>query len=225
MDSGAERRRLLAAVAARVPRSSDGCPVRVAIDGVDGAGKTIFADQLAGELAARGRPIVRASVDDFHRPRVERYRRGRESPSGFWLDSFDYPRLRRDLLDPLAPDGSRWYRTVAHDVVTDQYLNVPATRAEPGAVLVLDGLFLHRDELHQLWDLSVLLDVPFSETAKRMAARDGSSPDPAHPSMRRYVSAQQTYFRLCDPARRADMVIDNTDWRRPVVRRLSLTAR
>jgi len=50
-----------------------------------------------------------------------------------------------------------------------------------------------------------------------MAARDGSNPHPQHPSMRRYVDAQRTYFQSCSPAKRADLVIDNTDWDRPVL--------
>ena len=34
--------------------------VRVAIDGVDGAGKTFFADELATLVQSRGRPVIRA---------------------------------------------------------------------------------------------------------------------------------------------------------------------
>ena len=57
----------------------------------------------------------------------------------------------------------------------------------------------------------MFLDVPFSETAKRMALRDGTNPDPAHPSMRRYVEAQRIYFNACAPHDRADLLIDNAD--------------
>ena len=46
--------------------------IRVAIDGVDGAGKTTLADALAPVVAAQGRPTIRASVDDFHHPRALR---------------------------------------------------------------------------------------------------------------------------------------------------------
>jgi uridine kinase len=201
-----------------VPATSGADAVRVAVDGVDGSGKSVFADQLAGVLRDQGRLVVRASVDDFHHPRVQRYRRGRSSPSGFWLDSFDYERLRDDLLDPLGPDGSRRYRTAVHDLDTDQHLDLPWVVGPPGLVLVLDGLFLHRDELHDLWELSVFLDVPFDVTAARMAARDGTNPDPRHASMRRYVDAQRTYFESCSPAKRANVVIDNSDWDRPVIR-------
>ena len=211
-----QRAQVLRRVADAVPPAAC-APVRVAVDGVDGAGKSVFADQLAEVLRAAGWLVVRASVDDFHRPRVERYRRGRASPTGFWLDSFDYDRLRSDLLDPLGPGGSRRYRTAVHDLVTDRVLDEPWQVANVGAVLVLDGLFLHRDELCDCWDLSVFLDVPFSVTAERMAARDGTDANPEHPSMRRYVRAQQIYFDTCRPAQQASLVIDNSDWDHPVV--------
>jgi len=212
------RRDVLVAIAARVPATTGADAVRVAVDGVDGSGKSVFADQLAGVLREQARPVVRASVDGFHHPRAQRYRRGRSSPSGFWLDSFDYDRLRHDLLDPLGPGGSRRYRTAVHDLDTDRPLNLPWVVGPPGVVLVLDGLFLHRDELYDLWELSVFLDVPFDVTAARMAARDGSNPDPHHPSMRRYVDAQRTYFKSCTPAKRADLVVDNSDWDHPALR-------
>lgn len=212
-----QRRDVLLAIAAQVPAPDGADAVRVAVDGVDGSGKSVFADQLAGVLREQTRPVVRASVDDFHHPRVQRYRRGRSSPNGFWLDSFDYDRLRHDLLDPLGPGGSRRYRAAVHDLDTDQQLDLPWVVGPPGVVLVLDGLFLHRDGLHDLWALSVFLDVPFDVTAARMAARDGSNPDPHHPSMRRYVDAQRIYFKSCMPATRADLVIDNSDWDRPAL--------
>jgi uridine kinase len=211
------RRDVLVAIAAQVPATTGADAVRVAVDGVDGSGKSVFADQLAGVLREQARPVVRASVDGFHHPRVQRYRRGRSSPSGFWLDSFDYDRLRHDLLDPLGPGGSRRYRTAVHDLDTDRPLNLPWVVGSPGVVLVLDGLFLHRDELYDLWELSVFLDVPFDVTAARMAARDGSNPDPHHPSMSRYIDAQRTYFTSCSPATRADLVVDNSDWDRPAL--------
>ena len=170
------RRDVLLAIAARVPASVGVDAVRVAVDGVDGSGKSVFADQLAGVLREQDRPVVRASVDDFHRPRAERYRRGRSSPSGFWLDSFDYHRLQHDLLDPLGAAGSRRHRTAVHDLGTDQDLDLPWVIAPPGVVLVLDRLFLHRDELHGLWELSVFLDVPFDVTAARWPPATAATP-------------------------------------------------
>lgn len=101
-------------VAAMIPLGA----ARVAVDGVDGVGKTTFADELAGVME---RPVLRISVDDFHHVRAIRYRRGRTA-EGFWLDAFNYERLRKDVLEPLAPGGERRYRPRAHDLATDQVL-------------------------------------------------------------------------------------------------------
>lgn len=204
-----QRRAVLDVVAGLVPDSRGEDCVRVAVDGVDGSGKTTFADELALMLRAGGRPTIRVSVDDFHHRREVRYRRGRDAAEGYWLESYDYPSLRANVLDPLGPGGSRWYRPAVHDVRSDAILDLPRRRAAPASVVVIDGMFLHRDELRGQWDLSVFLAVPFEVTAARMARRDGSNPDPAHASMARYVQGQRLYFAACTPWERADLVIDN----------------
>lgn len=68
---------------------STGSTVRlVAIDGVDGSGKTRFAEELANAITRR--PVIVVHLDDFLHPRELRHRRGRSSPEGFWLDTYDY---------------------------------------------------------------------------------------------------------------------------------------
>ncbi|GAB2572276.1 uridine kinase [Paractinoplanes abujensis] len=182
----------------------------MAIDGVDGVGKTTFARALARTLRDRGRPVVHISADDFLNPASVRHRRGRRSPEGFWLDSYNYGALLSDVLLPLGPGGDRRFRRAAHDLRTDRALDLPRETAPEDAVLIVDGLFLHRDELRGCWEFTVFLHAPFEVTVARMAARDGSHPDPGHPSQARYVGGQRLYFAACDPMSRADVVIDNT---------------
>ena len=43
----------------------------------------------------------------------------------------------------------------------------------------------------------------------------GTPDDPLHPDQARYLGAQRIYRERCDPAGRADLVVDNTDHRRP----------
>jgi uridine kinase len=114
--------------------------VRVAIDGVDAAGKTTLPDELRPLLEARGRPVLRATIDGFHRPRAERYRRGPTSPDGYYRDSFDYDALRRELLQPLGPGGSGRYRSRVFDLHADEAVGDPPASAPEGAVLLLDGV-------------------------------------------------------------------------------------
>ncbi len=189
--------------------------MRVGIDGVDGAGKTRFADGLAQALQARGAQVIRAGVDGFHHPKAVRYRQGRWSPEGFYRDSYDYACLKQVLLDPLSPGGSGGYRCAAFDHQADAPVAAEPQTAQTGEILVFDGIFLHRPELRAYWDFSVFLAVRFAQSIPRLGARDGGPTDPAARENRRYVEGQQRYLRECAPAQTATVVIDNNDWSRP----------
>jgi uridine kinase len=214
---GDDRGQLIRRVGRMVPVPTEGRSVRVAVDGVDGSGKSTFAGELAVALRDLGRSVVHVSADGFHHVREVRHRRGRDSAEGFWLDSYDYRALAENVLDPFGPGGSRRYREATHDVASDRNLDAPWLTAPAETVLVVDGLFLHRDELADAWDFSVFLDVPFEVSVARMAERDGSHPDPADPSVARYVGGQRLYFAACTPWLRATVVVDNTDLTRPTL--------
>jgi uridine kinase len=156
---------------------------RIGIDGVDGAGKTWLAD----ELAARIDGATRIRADEFLNPPAVRYRLGRDSPGGFFLDSYDYEQFERAVVGASA------------------------------SVVIADGIFLHREELVGLWDYSIWLEVPFDVSIPRGAARGYGfgSPDPEAPSNRRYVEGQRLYIARCNPRSRATVVVDNRDLANP----------
>ncbi len=211
---------MLGTLAARLDTQPARPVLRVAVDGVDGAGKTTFADELAASLSNLGRDIIRASVDGFHQPRAVRYRMGRDSPEGFYRDSYDYAGLRRALLNPLGPDGSLRYRTAMFDVETDQPVSEPELTVQPGSILIVDGLFLHHPEVRGVWDDSVFLRVDFAVSVPRGAARGPGfgSPDPQAQSNRRYIGGNRLYFREAQPENWAGVVVvDNNDLNAPFI--------
>ena len=194
----------------------------MAIDGVDAAGKTTLADELRPLVEARGRRVVRATIDGFHRPRAERYRRGPTSPEGYYLDSFDLGALRRELLEPLGPGGSGLARLGVFDLHADRPVD-EAPRAVPAdAVLLFDGVFLLRPELNDLWDVRVFVDVDEHEALRRAVLRDEDlfgSPDEALRRYRnRYVPGQRLYLGEVDPRTLAHVVFENTDPASPRLR-------
>lgn len=191
--------------------------VRVGVDGVDGAGKTTFADELAEVLVSSGRPLIRATVDGFHNCKAVRYERGRGSPEGFYYDSYNYAALRAMLLDPLGPQASARYRSAAFDLASDAPVAAPEQTARPASILIFDGIFLHRPELKDYWDFSIFLDVDFEISIPRCAARGAGSPDPQAAQNRRYVQGQRLYLRLCEPRRHATLTIDNNDFSAPQI--------
>lgn len=187
--------------------------VIVGVDGEDGAGKTTFADNLAAVFGEDGSAVLRASIDGFHRPRAERYARGRSSPEGYYLDSYDYATFRRVLIDPFrsGPTTDTGFQTAVFDVDRDEPVASEWVTAPRDAVLIVDGVFLNRPELRGIWNWSVWLDVPVDVRFARMAERDGSDRDPAAEANRRYRAGMELYLRDGDPRRAASAIVDNAD--------------
>jgi uridine kinase len=193
--------------------------VRIAVDGIDGAGKTTLADALTPLVVGKGRPVIRASVDDFHNPRSVRYARGKYSPDGFYLDSYDYDSFHRLLLEPFSAEGSGRYAAKRFDLDNDRPFDLNLQQAAPTAALIVDGIFLHRPELRSCWDLSIFLTVDFDVSLPRGAARGPSfdAIDPTSPPHQRYVGGQKRYLAECTPEQQADIVIDYNDLQAPVI--------
>lgn len=188
----------------------------VGIDGLDGSGKATFADDIAAMVAECGGSTIRISLLNYLNPQSVRYAQGRTSPRGFYEDSYDYQRFHDEVLEPLGREGSGRYRTAAYDLAAEAPVRSPWLVAPDDAVVVIDGLFLHRREFatsrtQKVWDYSVLLEVPFEEAYRRLSQRDGLSPDPHAPSNARYYEGQLLYQRECHPLQKADLVIENSD--------------
>jgi uridine kinase len=216
---------LLVELADAVGATARSHPVRVAIDGVGASGKTVLADELADSLSGLGRPVIRASIDGFHRPRHQRYERGSTSPEGYLDDSFDYDAVRSCLLAPLGPGGSLRYRTAVFDFRAESPVDSPERIADRNAVLLFDGVFVLRDELREFWDFSIFVDAGFDVTLARALERDlllfGSERAVRERYESRYIPGERLYLERCRPRERADAVVRNDkpanpalEWRR-----------
>jgi uridine kinase len=217
-----DRAELLRRLGALIDAVDTTHPTRVAIDGPDAVGKTTLADELAVVLDAAGREVIRASIDGFHRPRAERYRRGPDSPEGYYEDSFDYDALRRSLLEPLGPGGSRDYCPAVFDFRNDRPAESSSVRASARSVMLVDGVFLLRPELREAWDFSVFVSAGFDEVLRRALGRDlglfGSADELERRYRIRYIPAQRLYFVKARPELAADAVVVNDDPTAPLLR-------
>ena len=194
-------------------------PLRVAIDGVDAAGKTSLAEELTLALQTQPRQVIHTSVDGFHQPKAVRRQLGDLSPEGFYRDSYNYDALIENLLAPLGPCGSLQYRTAIFDVRADKSLDIPFQTAKSNAILLVDGIFLLRKELLSWWDLTIFLEISFETTVARGSERDkshlGSVAEARKRYLERYVPGQKLYFQEAHPLDKADIVIDNNDLMHP----------
>jgi uridine kinase len=189
--------------------------VRVGIDGVSCAGKTMLADELVEPLRSRGRDVIRASIDGFHNPREIRHRQGRSSPRGYYDDSFDIDSVLSCVLLPLGPGGSRQCQAARFDFRTDAAVDCPIQIVDPEAILVFEGVLLHRPELLPHWDLTVFVDSSFDVTIRRAFVRDRDKFETEEKTKtiyeQRYFPGQRLYLKEESPEEKANVIFRNDD--------------
>lgn len=130
-----------------------------------------------------------------------------------------------DLLEPFARGRSR-VRIAAFDEPTDSPVDESVV-VDPDAILVFDGLFLHRPELNAYWTTTIFLeadqrcdqawldyllgDLP-ANVEQQAAELDARLRRARWP---RYRQGWATYIEAVRPADRANLIIDNNDLDKP----------
>jgi uridine kinase len=178
----------------------------VGISGIDCAGKSTFARRLAADLREAGEDVLVIGGDDFNRPRSERSPFPAEDPDY----GFDYRQLIERLLVP-ARIGNRiearlrvkdWERDAwgEHDFVV-----------EPGAIVLVEGVFLFRREVLPLLDLKVWLEITFDEALARALERDAAAMGGADGVRERYATryfpGQRVHLDRDRPREAANLVL------------------
>jgi uridine kinase len=217
----AQRAAVLNDLAARIANLQSTRPIRMAIDGRTASGKTTLGDELATLIEQRDRPVIRTSIDGFHRPRAARYARGRHSAEGYYYDARDLNAVMALLLDPLGPGGDLRYRTASFDLDHDEPLAQAPRLAAADAIVIVDGTFLQRSELRRGWDLTIFVETSDRVSEQRGLSRDvgrlGSAESTRRLYAERYRPAFDLYQQLCAPASIADVIINNDDLDAPRV--------
>lgn len=196
-------------------------PTRVGVSGITASGKTTFANELAEEIKKRGLPVTRASIDDFHNPRVIRYANGKESARGYYEDAHDYTAFKERLLMPLGPNGTLQYETISHNLITDMSVHNEPLLATQNMILIVDGTFLLKKDVAYLFDYKIFVDTNFEIARKRGAKREteafGSYEEAEKMFLNRYHAACKLYIHEHNLKELADVLFENSKFDDPVV--------
>ncbi|WP_254878357.1 uridine kinase [Streptomyces sp. NA04227] len=191
----------------------------VRIDGFTAAGKTSFGHELAERISAAGRPVLRATLDDFKKPWRDRHLYDRETGEGYYRNAYDYEAVKRLLLDPCRSSHATSCALCSIDPLTQRDHSSEVTSLDADAVLIVDGVFAFRPEINEFWDFRVWLQVDAELSVQRGAERDqdwaGSEAESIHRN--RYLVAERIYLQEVDPLPMMDVVIDNSVFERPRV--------
>lgn len=225
MPANPDRNNLISEIASIINQIQLPHPVRVAIDGAGNAGKTTFANELGELLRNLGRTVIRSTIDGFHNPPEIRRQKGKFSPEGYLYDSYNYPELKRFLLDPLGPNGNLEYKESIYDFKISMPTDVVIKKAEKDSILLFDGIFLLNEHLHNYWDYKVYIDASFTNTMQRAIVRDselfGGEENVIKLYKKRYIPGQEMYLSMRNPIGISDIVLNNNDYRNPIVTKIS----
>ena len=211
---------LVSSLATRVLQLKVNHPIRVGISGITASGKTTLANELAKILQDKNRNVIRTSIDHFHHPKVIRYRQGKESAVGYYEDAHDYDLFKEKLLIPLGPKGDLQYQKASLDLEKDEYIQSELQIATKDMILIVDGTFLFKKDLIDLYDFKVFVKTDFEEARKRGAKREeqtfGSYEKAEDIFTNRYHAASKLYLEQHEPELHADVVVLNNNLKNPV---------
>jgi hypothetical protein len=199
-----EPARLPDLLAERLDRAErPGRALRVAVDGPHCADPLPLAESLVTPLRARGRPTCVIAADTFWRDASLRLEFGRADVESFagWLDD---EALRREVLDPLGPNGSGSYLPSLRDPQTNRATREAAHTADDGEIVIIGGELMLGRGLP--FDVGIHLSMsPAGRERRTDADRQWTLP------------AFERYDAEVRPAETADVVVRVDDPRHPAV--------
>jgi HAD superfamily hydrolase (TIGR01549 family) len=189
----------------------------IGINGIDGAGKTQFAESFEKYLISRKYKAQAIHLDDFHNPRAIRYA-GKDQADNYYNRSFDINLIIEKLLAPIHKKHTISTKIKVLDLHTDKYEIKRNYAIDRNTIVIFEGVFIFRKELSPYIDYKVFMDIPFRESKKRAIARDSEEVVDKYDG--KYLPAQAKHLEEYPPSQVADIVINNTNWEYPTIKHI-----
>lgn len=188
---------------------TDGKTVIVGIDGLGGAGKSSISEEIYEELSGENIPIEVLHIDDFIHPKNIRYNDNYAEWECYYNLQWRYDYLLENVINPIKKNGKFTGLIELYDKDEDRY-EKKSVDIKEGSVVLIEGIFLQREELSQVFDYMIYIDVPESERLKRVLKRDGyigTVDDIKEKYENRYFPAERHYVNMYSPSKLADYVV------------------
>jgi uridine kinase len=196
-------------------------PWLLAVDGIDGSGKSVLAEAVVTALENAGTRAVLLRVDDYRRP-VNWKAEGRAEADVYYDDYYDLAQLDEGVRAFL--DGAPGISIPVFDSSRERLDGQRWIAFEGASALVVEGVFAQRAHTVRERGQSVYLRTSFDEARRRILARDTARgrtvADVSHRIDARYFPAQERYLREHDPVARAAVLVEHERLAAPVLARL-----
>ncbi|WP_214837276.1 kinase [Exiguobacterium sp. s36] len=182
-------------------------PFLVAIDGLSGAGKTTMVEQLRGIATNE----VVLHIDDFIVERHRRYATGQSEAMEYYALQWDVELLVETLFKPLREEQANL--TLPYYERDQDAVNMRTIEIAPNTLVLIEGIFLLRDEWRPYFDYIVYLDCPREVRYERVLNRDtyiGDLSERLAKYERRYWPGEEHYIKTVDPQAQADQIVPSS---------------
>jgi uridine kinase len=178
----------------------------VGIDGLGGAGKTTVAKELRHALELSNHKTILVHLDDHIVETHKRYGTGNDEWFEYYFLQWDIGLLETELFKKLHGSGSinlPFYHSPSDTVTTK------AIHLDPSAIVLIEGVFLQREEWRRYVDFMVYIDCSHELRAERVLDRDfylGDHQARLDKYKRRYWLAEEYYVDEMNPIGSADYI-------------------
>lgn len=184
----------------------------IGIDGLGGSGKSMISDMLSETLFSKGYNNIIFHLDDFIFPRSVRYDEQHSQWQCYYSIQWRYDYFINKVLLPIKKNQTFDDYIELYDKENDNYKK-QKLEIQNRTIIIVEGIFLQRKELKDLFDYVIYIDVPESERLERLVKRDtyiGSDLEIVSKYQNRYFPAEHKYIAEYSPKHLADCVIYNT---------------
>lgn len=183
----------------------EGKPLIVAIDGLGGAGKTTFVNDLANTLK-KVSTINVLHMDDYIVEREKRYNTGYDEWFEYYYLQWDVACIK-NFLEKVQ--GNAQELTLPfYNRTTNTVVNIKKV-FEPNSMLLIEGVFLQRKDWRSFYDYTIFLECPLEIRKERVLKRDtyiGNVSAIMNKYEKRYWIAEDYYLTKEQPLQQADCI-------------------
>ena len=181
----------------------------IGIDGLGGAGKSTISEELCKLLEDAKYSVTLLHIDDFIHPRAVRYNDNYAEWECYYNLQWRYDYLVNEIITPIKSGSDFITEIELYDKDNDTYfinrINVPE-----GSIVIIEGVFLQRNELKDVFDYMIYIDIPEKIRLERVLERDGYIGNKEQIKAKydnRYFPAERHYTAVYSPAENADYII------------------
>lgn len=178
----------------------------IGIDGLGGAGKSTISEELCQKLENHHYSAMLLHIDDFIHVREVRYNPAYSDWQCYYDLQWRYDYFL-DVISNIKDCRDGYIDIELYDKDNDTYFQ-QRFDVSRNSIVIVEGIFLQRKELKDVFDYMVYIDIPEEIRLKRVLKRDiyiGGEQEIIDKYKNRYFPAEHKYIEDYQPQERADL--------------------